>query len=258
MSDRSHAGGAGRKSPRPRRAAPGRRGVPDAGRGSRPEDRDEPVRSVVELASDVVRELRSTARPGKADVLIKVFERAASAYLDGDFEEAIRLGEQAKHLALRAASVREFLGLAYYRSGNWKQAAREIAAFARLSGSSAQNPVHADCYRAMGRPERAVELCDEIDASTVSEAVYYEGEIVAAGALADLGRLDEAIARLERLAERPEVAEEHHLRVWYALADLLVRRGRFTQAREWFAAVTAADADATDAPERLEKLRTSS
>ena len=208
----------------------------------------------VHLSDDITKELHATARPGKGDILVKVFADAVAAFMADDYPEAIRLGEQAKHIALRSIAAREFLGLAYYRSGRWNEAARELSAFRRISGATEQNPVLADCYRAMKKPQRAVELCDEIDRARVEEAVYFEGAIVAAGALTDMGRLDEAIARLERLELRPDVAEDHHLRAWYMLGDLLARRGRFTQAREWFEAVAAADPDATDAPERVAKM----
>jgi tetratricopeptide (TPR) repeat protein len=221
---------------------------PRARRG--PPARYEPVH----LDDDVVRELKATARPGKGEILVKVFAESAAAFAAGDLPEAIRLVEQAKHIALRAAVVRELLGLAYYRAGEYRSAARELSAFRRLSGSTEQNPVIADCYRALTKPERAVELCNEIDRAVVSEAVFYEGEIVAAGALADMGRIDEAIARLERLELRPQVAREHHLRAWYALADLLERRGRYTQAAEWFDAVESADPELTDAAQRLHRL----
>ena len=46
------------------------------------------------------------------------------------------------------------------------------------------------------------------------------------------------------------------MRVWYVLGDLLQRKGRFTQAREWFEAADAAGGDTTDAGERAEALRT--
>jgi tetratricopeptide (TPR) repeat protein len=189
---------------------------------------------------------------------VKVFSEAAGAFLEEDYSQAVRLGEQSKHMALRAVSVRELLGLAYYRLGRWQEAARELSAFRRLSGSTEQNPVLADCYRAMGKPARAVELCDEIDAARVPEAVFLEGAIVAAGALADTGRLEEAISRLEKLRLRPELPGEHHLRACYALADLLERRGRFTQALELFEAVGGADPEMTDAPERAARLQAKS
>lgn len=212
-----------------------------------------PARAPVHLSDDIVAELKTTARPGKGDILVKVFADAAAAFADEDFDEAMRLGEQAKHIALRSTTVRELLGLTYYRAGRYKQAARELAAFRRLTGSHVQNHVLADTYRAQGRPERALELCDET--TDVPEEVFYEKEIVAAGALADLKRVDDAIARLERLDLSPAVAQAHHLRAWYVLADLLQRKGRFTQAREWFEAVASADPELTDAPERARRLR---
>lgn len=208
----------------------------------------------VHLGDEVVRELRATARPGKADILIKVFAEAVAAFAQGDYPEAVRLGEQSKHLALRAPSVREFLGLTFYRMGRWQEAARELNAFKRITGSVEQNPVIADCYRALEKPERAVKLCDEVMRERVPPPILYEATIVAAGALADMKRIDDAIQRIERLDLRPEVAEEHHLRAWYVLGDLLERKGRFTQAREYFAAVEAADPELTDAHERAARL----
>jgi tetratricopeptide (TPR) repeat protein len=185
---------------------------------------------------------------------VKVFADAAAAYMEENYAEAIRLGEQAKHIALRSANARELLGLAYYRTGKWSEAAKELTTFRRISGSTEQNPVIADAYRAMGKPDKALEIVGEMDRKALDAAVYYEGAIVGAGALADMKRLDDAIALLERLELRPAVAAEHHLRTWYALADLLERKGRFTQAREWFEAVASADADMTDAPQRARKL----
>lgn len=226
--------------------------------GGRREDRRdarEVERPTAELSNEIKRELNATARPGKGEILVKVFSEAAGAFMEGDYDEAIRLGEQAKHIALRSVAARELLGLAYYRVGKWNEAAKELAAFRRLSGSTEQNPVLADTYRALKRPDKALEYCREIDRRAVDEAVYYEGAIVGAGALGDMDKLDEAIALLERLNLRPENAQEHHLRVWYALADLLERKGRFTQAREWFDAVASADPELTDASERARRLR---
>ncbi len=195
------------------------------------------------------------ARPGKGDILIKVFAEAAGAFATEDYSEAIRLADQAKHIALRAAPIRELLGLAHYRAEHWREAAKELSTFRRLSGSSDQNPVIADCYRALDRPDKALEYCNEMDNDKVEPAIAYEGHIVAAGALADMGKLDDAIARLQGLDLRPATAQEHHLRAWYVLADLLEKKGRFTQAAELFDAVTSADPDMTDAAERAARLR---
>lgn len=209
----------------------------------------------VHLSDDTIQELKATARPGKGEILVKVFADAVAAFAAEDFGEAVRLGEQAKHIALRSIAARELLGLAYYRAGRWSEAARELSAFRRLTGSTEQNPVIADCYRATSKPDKAIEYCDEVLHGRVDEAVYYEAQIVAAGALADMGRMDEAIARLESLDLDPEGAGPHHVRAWYALGDLLQKRGRFTQAREWFEAAAATAPDLTDAAERAARLR---
>jgi len=234
---------------RPRRPRPPR--SRDPARTATHKPKHEPVH----LSADIVEELHATARPGKAEILVQTFSEAAGAFAASDLEEATRLGEQAKHLALRSVAARELLGLTHYRAGRYQEAARELAAFRRLSGSQEQNPVLADCHRALGRSQHALEVCDEIDLLSVSEAVFYEGAIVAAGALADLGRIDEALARLEALELEPAVAQEHHIRAWYALGDLLERRGRFRQALEWFEAAAEADEDATDARARAGRLR---
>ena len=220
-------------------------------RGDRAEAERRPP---VELADDIVAELHATARPGKGAIAVKVFADAAAAFAEEDFTDAIRLGEQSKHIALRSSAIRELLGLAYYRAGKYREAARELSAFRRISGTLEQNPVLADCYRGVGRSDRALELCDEVGRDRVPEAVYYEAQIVAAGALGDRGDIDHAIARLEQLDLDPETAREHHLRAWYALGDALERRGRFTQARGLFEAVAGADPDLTDAPRRARRL----
>lgn len=242
--------GRGARSGGGERSGEGRRRSGDARGGDKRPPRHEPAH----LADDIVRDLRGSARPGKGDILVQVFSEAMGAFAAGDLPEALRLGEQAKHLALRSTHAREFLGLAYYHAGKWREAARELSAFRRIAGSEEQDHVIADCYRALGKPDKAIELCDGLDSRRVSREVFYEGAIVAAAAEADGGDLDAAIERVERLELEPVVAEEHHLRAWYLLADLLERKGRFSQARRWFGAVAAADPEATDAPERMRRL----
>ncbi len=77
--------------------------------------------------------------------------------------------------------------------------------------------------------------------------------IVAAGARADLGQRDAAVAMLqvrELTSDEPWVA-----RLRYAYADALLAVGRNEEAREWFARAAEVDEDAaTDAAERLLEL----
>jgi tetratricopeptide (TPR) repeat protein len=145
--------------------------------------------------------------------------------------------------------------LTLYRLGRWKQAIRELEAFGELTGSTEQYPVLADCYRAVGRHARVKELWDQLKAASPSGALVAEGRIVAAGSLADQGRIEDAI-RLLRPAVRPvRRAKEHHLRVAYALADLYERAGDLPQARELFERVASSAPDFVDVQARLQSLR---
>ena len=98
-----------------------------------------------------------------------------------------------------------------------------------------------DCYRAQKRWKRVDELWAELGASSPSAELVTEGRIVLAGSLADRGRLDEAIDLLRRKAKPVSNPKEHHLRLWYALADLEERAGNLAAARELFARVRRFD-----------------
>ncbi|HLT12199.1 MAG TPA: Replicase polyprotein 1ab, partial [Micromonosporaceae bacterium] len=113
--------------------------------------------------------------------------------------------------------------------------------------------VLADCERALGRPERAIDLFRSADRRQMSPAEAIELLIVAAGARSDLGQHDAAVAMLqvrELTSTEPWVA-----RLRYAYADALLRVSRRAEAREWFARAAEADEYAeTDAAERLLEL----
>ena len=73
-----------------------------------------------------------------------------------------------------------------------------------VTGSVDQHPVLMDCARSQRKYARVESLWDELSAASPSAALVIEGRIVLAGSLADLGRLRDAIALLERrLAKRP-------------------------------------------------------
>jgi tetratricopeptide (TPR) repeat protein len=181
---------------------------------------------------------------------------AGDAFSRGRFEEARRILRPLAEQAPRAASVRELYGLSLYRLGRWAQAARELEAYRSRTGSAEQNPVLADSYRALGRYAEAEELWDELRAASPRAELVAEGRIVAAGALADQGRLDEAIdvlaSAVNRATRKPQ---PHHLRMAYALADLYERAGDLPRARELFARIAASDADFVDVDARLRALR---
>jgi tetratricopeptide (TPR) repeat protein len=201
-------------------------------------------------------ELRGAVPPGRLPRVAGRLREAGDAFSRGRFEEARQILRPIAQQAPRAASVRELYGLSLYRLGRWAQAAKELEAYRSLTGSVEQNPVLADSYRALGRYAEAEELWDELRAASPRAELVAEGRIVAAGALADQGRLDDAIGVLAPAVSRPARKPQlHHLRVAYALADLYERAGELPRARELFGRIAASDADFVDVDARLRALR---
>jgi len=181
----------------------------------------------------------------------------AGSALDHDHpRDAIRLIRPLVKQAPDVAAVREVAGIASYRLGNWTVGAEHLEAFVRLSGSADLHPMLADCYRAIKRYRRANEVWDQLREASPSAEVVAEGRIVAAGALADQAKLAEAIALLERgPVKKRRTPADHHLRLWYALADLYERAGDTVRARELFTRVAEVDPSLADTVERLDSLR---
>lgn len=203
-----------------------------------------------DLRPEIVREINQVAHFGHAPKVRELVSEAAHAIDEERYDDAIEPLLASKTKAPRSVYVRELLGIVYHRLGRWREAARELAAYKRLSDRRDRDPEIADCERALGRPEKAVETLSDFDRDDLPEDVYLEGLIVHAGALGDLGRYDEAVAVLERGPLRPDVAGVEQLRLWYALADALEGAGRRHDARAWWDAIYADDPDFFDVADR--------
>jgi tetratricopeptide (TPR) repeat protein len=195
------------------------------------------------LPADVVAELEPF--PDRVRALVS----AALVLLEEDPEEALRYALGAKKIASRSAAVRESVGITAYHAGQYELAARELRAAGRISGRDDLVPVIADCERALGRPERALELATRPVSLDRDDRV--ELRIVAAGARLDLGEPEEAVLMLQgQLLDSDEVSSPS-CRLKYAYADALLAAGRADDARTWFLKAAAADPEAeTDAVER--------
>ncbi len=181
--------------------------------------------------------------------------RAAEAFSAGRERDALRLLRPLRDLYPEASAVRELLGLAHYRLGNYAAAAKELDAFVELTDSVEQHPVLMDSMRAMGKYRRVDELWEDLAAASPSSALVTEGRIVLAGSRADRGKVRDAIALLDRRGADTRRVQEHHLRLWYALADLYERAGEIPKARELFLRIRKRDASFADVAERLAALR---
>jgi hypothetical protein len=113
----------------------------------------------------------------------------------------------------------------------------------------------ADIERALGRPERALELARSPEARDLGRAETVELAIVAAGARRDLGELDVAVVGLQLPELDPALREPWSARLFYAYADNLLAAGRESDALQWFVHATDADPDGvTDADVRIAEL----
>jgi tetratricopeptide (TPR) repeat protein len=207
------------------------------------------------LPRDVVNELNRVARQGKAQQAVARLERAVQLLERGDARGAVAEAQKAKALAPRSPAVREVLGIALYRQERWREALSELQAYRRMSGRADQNHLIADAERALGRPERAVPLAEEaLAARGVPIEAKAEAVIVAASALADMGRYDQALGLLRRVRTKDDVARPEVIRVWYVIADILERAGRPKEAAEQFRKIMRHDPGAYDVAERVAQL----
>jgi tetratricopeptide (TPR) repeat protein len=175
---------------------------------------------------------------------------AAGKLVDDDPDTALQHAVAARRLASRLGVVREAVGIAAYHAGQWQTALSEIRTYHRISGKQTHLAILADCERALGRPEKAIDIYRSAGNRQADTAEAIELLIVAAGARRDMGQDEAALAMLqirELTANAPWTA-----RLRYAYADTLFDLGRRDEAREWFARAVDADPEGeTDAAERL-------
>ncbi|WP_369141193.1 tetratricopeptide repeat protein [Modestobacter versicolor] len=174
---------------------------------------------------------------------------AAGGLIEEDPELALEHARAARDRASRLAPVREAVGVAAYHAGDFAEAARELRAYARMSGDESYRAVLADCERALGRPENALRLVQEALAASPDEEELVELRLVESGARQDLGEGAAAALVLEAaLGGRPTPAglgtpDLGRLRLASAYADLLAARGEQDLAQQWWSAIAAADPD---------------
>jgi tetratricopeptide (TPR) repeat protein len=202
----------------------------------------------------ILEEIRATAARGRADQAIELFQEAVRHLQDGAPARAAAAAARAKAIASRSGAIREVLGIALYRTERYREALRELQAYRRVTGRADQNHLIADSYRALGEPDKAIEPAMEALRAEISEEARAEATIVGGAALADLGRLTEALGVLRSFPSDARLARSFDLRLWYITGDVLERAGRPGEAAEEFRRVVRHDPDAFDAAERLARL----
>jgi tetratricopeptide (TPR) repeat protein len=177
---------------------------------------------------------------------------ATGKLIDDDPNLALEHAIAARRLASRIAAVREAVGLAAYQAEEWTTAIAELRTYHRMTGRQTHLAVLADCERALGRPEKAIDLFRSAEREKLGRNEALELLIVAAGARGDMGQHDAAAAMLQIRELSVESEEPWAPRLRYAYADALLEAGRTEEAREWFGRAAAVDSEGiTDAAERL-------
>ncbi|ETW22788.1 hypothetical protein MGAST_18000 [Mycobacterium gastri 'Wayne'] len=206
-----------------------------------------------QLAPEIRREL-STLDRATADAVARHLV-AAGELLDEDPEAALSHARAARARSGRIAVVREAVGIAAYRCGDWAQALAELRAARRMGSRSPLLALIADCERGLGRPLRAIELARGPEAAQLSGDDADELRIVAAGARADLGQLEQALTVLSTPQLDPARTGSTAARLFYAYAETLLALGRRDEALRWFLRAAEADLEGvTDAEDRVAEL----
>ncbi|MGD1174272.1 tetratricopeptide repeat protein [Mycobacterium seoulense] len=237
----------------PGRARPVQPQQPDARRTPEPGPPIPPGVEARQLAPEIRGEL-STLDRATADAVARHLV-AAGELLDEDPEAALSHARAARARSSRIAAIREAVGIAAYYCGDWAQALAELRAARRMGSKSNLLALIADCERGLGRPERAIELARGPEAAQLDGDDADELRIVAAGARADLGQLEQALTVLSTPQLDPARRGSTAARLFYAYADTLLALGRDDEALQWFLRSAAADVEGvTDAEDRVSEL----
>lgn len=175
--------------------------------------------------------------------------------LADDPHRAYEYARKARDLAARVGIVRETCAIAAYQAEDWAAALAEFRAARRLTGRSSYLPLMADCERALGRPDRALDIVTGADAQAADHQTRLELRIVESGIRRDQGLPAAAVVALQGPELTGDRVRPEYARLYYAYADALLDSGRAEEARIWFGRAAGADTQGlTDAADRYEEL----
>lgn len=150
-----------------------------------------------------------------------------------DPAEAFQHALAASRRGGRLACVREAVALTAYMAGEYHEALREFRTYRRITGDDTHVAAQLDCERALGRPEKAVQLSTEIDMGKLDREARVELVMVLSGVHEDLGDLE----RARTVLEIPELDRRRGYpfspRLFQRYADVLAALGREKEARQW-------------------------
>jgi hypothetical protein len=188
--------------------------------------------AAVNLPNWIVEEVSRTTPGDRIGPTLEALGAASEALGDANYQSAVKHGQRAKALSPQSATIRETIGIAAYRVGDWSTALKELRAYRRMAGETTHLPIEMDVLRAQGRTKDVELAWKELEKRGGHGLVMNEGKIVYASHLLDQGRPDEAwkIVKPPRMEQRPN---EGHLRLYYVAARTAAARGDKVTARKW-------------------------
>jgi len=196
--------------------------------------------AAVNLPNWVIEGIERVTRADRIAPTLEALGAASEALGDGRFQAAVKHGNRAKALAPQDATIRETIGIAAYRLGDWKTALTELRAYRRMAGETTHLPIEMDVLRAQGRSRDVEEAWKELEKRGGHGLVMNEGKIVYASFLLDQGRAPEAWKIIDpgRLEQDPN---EGHLRLYYVAARVAAALGDRETARRLSDAIVLND-----------------
>lgn len=133
----------------------------------------------------------------------------------------------------RLGVVREAAGMTAYAAGKFSESLREFRTYRRISGDNAHLPEMVDAERALGRPDKALQLVEEAQLDKLPAVSRVELAMVVAGIHLDNNDATAAVAALEIPQLNPRRGFAYSPRLFSAYAEALGAAGRADESRKW-------------------------
>lgn len=180
------------------------------------------------LSKDERERLRGLAKEHAENIGLHIL--AAYTLEANDPQAALAHAKWAAKQASRVDIARETLAMVAYRQGDYKLALREFQTAFRMNGYLDYLPFMADCERGLGKPKKAVEIALSDNAKQLTGEAKAEMFLVYAGALNDMGMVNQAIEVVSKLVHAKGLAGEYRMRAAQAEQYFLTKAGRDDEA----------------------------
>ena len=196
--------------------------------------------AAVNLPNWVIENVERTTPRDRIGPTLEELGMASEALAEGKYQAAIKHGQRAKSLSPSDPTIRETLGLAAYRLGDWGMALNELRAYRRMAGETTHLPIEIDVLRAQGRDDDVEKAWKELQRRGGHGLVMNEGTIVYASFLLDQGRIDEAWRVIDPGAVTAN-PNEGHLRRYFVAARVAAAQGNVATAKRYSNTIVVAD-----------------